>query len=149
MSLDWFCHRSFFVLKRDFPILMESENLFQGRFVKELTPKYFDSKVSWKLKSASCAMVLFYCPWCPHCKAMKEVWEKLGQMATFIDVQAFNCEKHKGHILKIQEELPELVRGYPTIVIYKDHIPVEEYRGDRSLQSLLKTSMRVCNGGRA
>lgn len=123
---------------------MNDKNMFTGRFVKELKSNDFDSLVSWKLKSPSCSMVLFYCPWCPHCQAVKETWKKLGRVAVFANIQAFNCEKNKRHLLKIQEELPELIRGFPTIVIYRDRVPVEEYRGDRTFSSLLKTCMRIC-----
>lgn len=120
----------------------------KSRFVRELTPKDFNPKKTWELKEpSSCSVILWYAPWCPHCKAVKGTWKRLGETATFMDVFAFNCEKHKGHLSKIQEDMPELVRSYPTITFYKRGKPVEEYRGDRSLNNLLKEFMRVCQDG--
>lgn len=118
--------------------------MFRGRFVQELKPSDFDPITTWKLKDKECSIVLFYCPWCPRCQAIKETWKELGRVAAFFNVLAFNCEKYKRHMLKIKEDAPELIRGYPTIVVYQKGSPVEDYQGDRSLESLLKTCMRIC-----
>lgn len=118
--------------------------MFGGRFVRELKPKDFNSVTTWKLKDTRCSVVLFYCPWCPHCQALKDTWKKLAKVAAFCNVLAFNCEKHKRHVLKISEDAPELIKTYPTIVVYEKGQPKEIYDGDRSLQSLVKTCMRIC-----
>jgi len=119
----------------------------KSKFVRELTPKDFDPRRTWILRRSNCSIILWYAPWCPHCKAVQGVWEQLGKSATFMDVLSFNCEKYKGYLLKIQEDAPELVRGFPTITFYTGGEPTEEYRGDRSLGNLLKACMRVCSNG--
>jgi len=123
---------------------MQREDLFKNRFVIELQSKDFNPKASWKLKNKSCTAVLFYCPWCPHCRVFKDTWIDLAKKVGFMNLYALNCEKQKRQLLKIQEELPELVKGYPTILFYKGGIPVEEYRGERSLKDLVKACMRIC-----
>lgn len=115
-----------------------------SKYVNELSGKDFEGIATWKLKDKSCSIILFYAPWCPHCTAVKGEWEKIAKMATFMNVGAFNCEKNKSHLLKIKEDMPELVKGYPTIVFYSKGIPVEHYAGDRSSPNLLKECMRIC-----
>ena len=117
--------------------------------VVELSPSDFDNTLSWKLGSSkcNCCVILFYLPWCPYCKAVKNDWEKLGKVAKFFDVYAFNAEKNKKHMLQIKEELPDLIRGYPTIIVYKKGEPVEKIGEDevsRSFSRLLSDIMRVC-----
>ena len=124
---------------------METADYFGGsKFVKELGPQDFDPKATWKLKDKECSIVLWYAPWCTHCKAIKGTWEELGKDATFLNVLSFNSEKNKGHLAKIQEDMPELLREVPTVILYKGGEPFEEYKGTSSIENLLKTSMRVC-----
>ena len=124
----------------------DSTSFFEGsRTVTDLTPSDFDDMRVWKLKNHKCSMVLFYCAWCPHCQAAREVWEKLGEVAVYADVCGMNCEKYKTHISKIKEEMAGLVQGYPTIVIYRYGEPVEVYKSpDRSLNALVEVSKRLC-----
>lgn len=117
-----------------------------SKFVKELKGSDFDSVSTWKLKDKGCAMVLYYCAWCPHCQAVKDEWEKFGEIATFMKVYALNCEKQRGHLEKIKYDMPELVRGYPTIIIYKNGEPQEHYAGQRTSADFLKRSMCICRG---
>lgn len=127
---------------------MSSEpSFFSGSpHVKELTPKDFDELLVWNLKSKKCTAVLFYAPWCGHCKATKDEWMNFGKISKFIDVCAFDCEKNKGHVLKIREGMPQLVNGYPSIVFYVNGEPSESYaEGDRSAGAFTKAAMRVCS----
>lgn len=125
--------------------MSDSASYFENSlYVKELTPKDFDNVSTWKLKNLACSVVLFYAPWCPHCKAIKDVWSQLGKTASFINVFAFNCEKYSGHLMKIKEDMPNLVKGFPTIIYYTDGTPTENFEGERTHNNLLKKSMSVC-----
>lgn len=115
-----------------------------SKFVTELTPKDFDEHETWKLSKKKCCIILFYCAWCPHCVSTKEVWENLGKMATFFEVYSFNCEKYKRHVDKIKVDSPQLIKGYPTIAIYERGEPVEVYKGNRDVKSLVSACMRAC-----
>lgn len=119
------------------------ESYFSGSsFVDELQPKDFDDVATWKLKSKKCTLVLFYAPWCPHCKAVKDVWIQLGKTAGFCDIASFNCEKYSGHLDKIRNDMPNLVKSFPTIIMYKNRNPTEVHSGKRTLESFLDLCMR-------
>lgn len=124
---------------------MESESYFENsKYVTELTPNDFKDIATWKLKNNGCTAVLFYAPWCPHCKAVKQEWENFGKMATFMDVCALNCEKYKSHLLKIKEDLPKLVVSFPTMIFYKNGSPDEQYIDERIAKKMLKKGMEMC-----
>lgn len=126
----------------------DSESYFdKSKYVKELSPKDFNEKESWKLKSNKCTAVLFYAPWCPHCKNVSGAWEDLGKKATFFDICALNCEKYGDYFEKMKEDLPDLKGGYPTMIVYKNCEPSEmigESSESRTLASFLKDCMRIC-----
>lgn len=116
----------------------------ESRFVTELTPKDFEEVSTWKLKQKKCAAVLFYADWCPHCKVIKEEWERLGEIAAFFEIYAFNAAKYPSHLDKIREDMPGLVKTFPTIVFYTNGTPTESYEGERTHANFLKAIMRVC-----
>jgi len=127
---------------------MDKKDYFKNsKFVTELKPSDFKSDKVWELKNRQCCVILFYSPWCGYCKKTKGAWEKLGKLLGFYDVLAFNCEKYKGHCLKIQHDMPELIAGYPSIIIYKNGKPVEKIGqndDERTVTKLTSAVMRVC-----
>ncbi len=139
-------------------IVREKEDYFgqDNRYVIELTPDDFDERAPWVLKPRSAVktknygsgLLLFYAPWCPHCKSLKEPWLEAAKMAGFCDFYAFNCEKYQSHLDKIKADMPELTRGYPTIILYRNGQPDEYYQGERTKQAFLDTCMRICGGGK-
>ncbi len=118
------------------------------RFVKELTINDFDEVETWKLKKKTCCVILFYAPWCPYCQSVKETWCDLGEKAIFYKVRAVNCEKEQSLKNKIEEDMPELIKGYPTMIIYNNGEPSEQIgktENDRDLASLISACTRVCS----
>lgn len=123
------------------------KNYFDSKYVTELSPEDFVGTRTWSLKNQTCAIVLFYAPWCPYCKNMKSVWNELGKTAAFFNVYAFNCEKYKEYMNRIKEDMPELVNSYPTMLIYKQGEPVErvgEAQDQRNVGYFINTCMRAC-----
>ncbi len=117
----------------------------KSRNVKELTPLDFSEVKVSHLKSKECSVVLFYVNWCGYCKKVKPDWERLGGAALFTNVLAFNCEKYSGHLSKIKEELPELVKGFPTIIFYRGGKPILHQPEElRDFDNLLKACMKFC-----
>jgi thiol-disulfide isomerase/thioredoxin len=61
--------------------------------VQELTPKEFKKTV---LDSKDVWMVLFYAPWCGHCKALFPEWKKLADaVSPSIKVAQVDADAHK------------------------------------------------------
>ncbi len=122
---------------------------FKGsRFVKELTAKDFDEVKTCNLKKKDCCIVLFYVPWCPYCESIKDTWSDLGEKAIFYNVKAVNCEKELSLRNKINEDMPNLIKHYPTMIIYKNGEPIEqvgETESTRDLIHLISACTRVCS----
>jgi thiol-disulfide isomerase/thioredoxin len=130
---------------------MDTEDYFEAnRYVKELKPSDFKKGVPWELKisgDSKCkkAMVLFYAPWCGHCKQVKKPWSEAATLSGFCDFYAFNCERYKNHLSKIKDDIPHLVTGFPTIIIYKNGSPEEYYNGERTVKGFSQTCMDICH----
>lgn len=115
-----------------------------SKTVIELTPSDFDDNRTDRLINHKCSIVLFYAPWCPHCKKLIGVWNKLGETAAFFDVCAFNCEKYKDHCERVRKDNSTLIQGYPTINIYQKGKLLKKYDGERELNSLVAECIKTC-----
>jgi len=92
--------------------------------------------------------IKFYAPWCMHCKAMKEDWDKLMEEYSDHDttyVGEVDCTDKKYGGAKLCQ-LHE-VQGYPTIK-YGNPNKLIDYQGDRGYAKLLnfaKTLKPICS----
>ncbi len=91
-----------------------------------------DMKLESFEESKKPSMVLFYAPWCPHCKSMMGDWQKLQEEAgKDMEIVKINCD-----------EKPELaerhgVKGFPTIILFKDGKKIH-FEGSRNIQNFKK-----------
>ena len=78
-------------------------------------------------------MILFYTPWCPHCKSLTEgepsVWGTLKQSHKNAKIEQVNVDENAD--LSTQYG----VKSIPTIKLIKGK-DVKTYKGDRSLKSI-------------
>lgn len=126
---------------------MSADSFFDNiSAVEELSPNDFDENESWKLKKNSCCMVLFYAPWCGYCKAVKPDFITVSQNCAFMDFYSVNCEKYKSFISTLKRDLPQLIQGYPTLVMYKRGEPYETIPDtNRDYASLMNACIRTCS----
>lgn len=95
--------------------------------VPSLTPENWDAMTSGKT-----VFIKYFAPWCGHCKAMKEDWEKLSddwagsESALIAEV---DCT------VDSNSPLCGSVQGYPTIK-YGDPNSLEDYSGAREYDEL-------------
>jgi len=115
--------------------------------VEEISSRYFDSLDSWKFAASSSpvlvTIVIFYVPWCHHCKELHDVFCEVSRLAVFASFVAFNCEKQCKHFEKISHDMPFLVKTFPTVIGYIDQVPVEEFKGEQTVDALVQFAARL------
>ncbi|EKF39342.1 thioredoxin, putative [Trypanosoma cruzi marinkellei] len=126
-----------------FMILLLTSNVFAEAFpftkfsgVVELTPATFKNFVS----SHKPVYILFYAPWCGHCRKIHPEWEKFAQAAYgTVRVGAINADEHS----QIAGQFG--IRGFPTIKYWnvgeKNINKAQEYNGPRQAKSLQANAM--------
>lgn len=76
-------------------------------------------------------LIKFFAPWCGHCKRMAGAYEQLGQQFAdnaAITVAEVDCTAQGNRELCTGQE----VKGFPTILLYRDGARDDSYEGDRS-----------------
>ncbi|KAK6167382.1 hypothetical protein SNE40_021422 [Patella caerulea] len=94
----------------------------------ELSDATYDEVIAEKT-----VFVKFYAPWCGHCKRLAPTWLELAQIYSGRDdviIADVDCTRYSD-ICKNNQ-----IRGYPTLILLRNGVRVQEYSGSRTLDSL-------------
>lgn len=84
-------------------------------------------------------LIMFYAPWCGHCKRLEPVWAHVAQALynTNIRVGRIDCTR----FTSVASEFG--VSGFPTIMFLKGDIAQYTFTGDRTKQDIINFALRV------
>lgn len=80
-------------------------------------------------------VVLFYSNNCGHCHNFLPTWQRFEHSAT---INTAALEMSTANRQLVSQLSRTLVKGVPTIILYRDGAPYKEYRGNRSYEDLVK-----------
>ncbi|KAL8570009.1 hypothetical protein ACOMHN_056441 [Nucella lapillus] len=113
----------------------------QAETLAELTDDVFDNFIQTGFH-----FIKFYAPWCGHCKRLAPTWEELAQSfagSKEVSISKVDCT------VSMKLCTDQGIRGYPTLVLFKDGEKVEQYQGSRShedLKGFVKKNLKEASG---
>ena len=78
------------------------------------------------------SVVLFFAPWCGHCKTLMPIWDELAvkyQDHPTLSIDKVDCDEHE----EVAKEMK--IEGYPTIIKFGES-GSQTYDGARDAQSI-------------
>lgn len=101
----------------------------------ELKPETLHEAQDQSKSAMAVYLILFYAPWCPHCKRLMPIYEeaakKLHTLYPALKVGQIDASKYRGELGDFQ------VKGYPTLVLLVNGVS-QKYQGERSVDGLTK-----------
>tara|TARA_B100000780_G_C21126993_1_gene457830 strand:+ start:13200 stop:13586 length:387 start_codon:yes stop_codon:yes gene_type:complete len=116
---------------------MDNKSIYNNTSVIELNKSDFNRKkvkhIDFEKKNG---LIVFYAPWCKHCKNMKDMWENLASTFKYqFAIAAVNVEdtnKNNGKLLKTFN-----ISIYPTIKYVTKTGTVIKYEGIQNYDDIV------------
>jgi len=103
---------------------------WDAKDVKLLTGVNFDEFVSEK---GANILVMFYAPWCGHCKNLYPVWDTLADKYKSSGLKVGKIDSTMNEIKGMDN-----INSFPTIRLYKKDGTQSEYNGERTVEGIAK-----------
>lgn len=93
-----------------------------------------DADLEDQLQKSSKCFVMFYAPWCGHCKTTKPIFAEAASKDSSTKYMLANCQD------KISKDTMSKhgVDAFPKMVLYKDGKQSKEFREQRSVENMIK-----------
>jgi len=116
------------------------------QFVKDnkLKPDPSESKIlstkeefENEIKQPGYTFVKFFAPWCGHCQKLAPKWDLLATQYSVrkdVSIAKIDCTKEETKPICKEAE----VKGYPTLILYKNGERKDTFSGSRSMENLHK-----------
>ncbi|XP_042225232.1 protein disulfide-isomerase TMX3-like isoform X2 [Homarus americanus] len=117
---------------RIFVLLSVLANVKAASKVLELSDRFLE------LRGESTWLIMFYAPWCGHCKKLDPVWNHVAHAlyGTDIRVGRVDCTRFTAVATEF------VIKGFPTIMYVKGHIR-HVYKGDRVKEEIIGFALRM------
>lgn len=108
-------------------------NLSCASRVLELSDRFLE------IKKDGHWLVMFYAPWCAHCKRLEPIWAHVAQALynSNIRVGRIDCTKYTSMSSTFS------ISGFPTIMFLKGDIKEFTFQGDRTKDEIINFALRL------
>lgn len=97
---------------------------------REITNNEFENEV---IKSDKLVLVDFFATWCPPCKMLAPVLEKISEDRKDFKILKLNTDEN------IQLSINYSIESIPTMIIFKDGIEMDRMIGYTSEEEIIRT----------
>ena len=120
------------------PQQVPTENTVE-KYHNDMKPKQLINKL--KKKQDKMMAVVFYAPWCGHCKTLTPEWNNAAEILQDEDIELASIDSTKTDKLTLQINNSYGVEGYPTIKVFEPNCNGKslDYPGGRTADEIVQT----------